>query len=74
MTATSPDGKRGNIIPRLPAGAVVTGVRGDTDIIVTEHGVADLRHRDVEQKAQALIGVAAPEFREELARSWRDGG
>ena len=71
MTAASADGAKSNIIPSLPASAVVTGVRGDTDYIVTEYGVAELRHKDVDQKAEALIAVAAPAFREELEAAWR---
>ena len=72
MNATARDGEVSNVIPSLPAGAVVTGVRGDTDFIVTEYGVADLRARDEDGRAAALIDVAAPQFREELARNWRD--
>jgi len=72
MAATSGDGSRSNVLPRLPAGAVVTGVRADTDLVVTEHGVADLRHQDVAGKARALIAVAAPGFRESLEREWRE--
>lgn len=70
MAATSPDGSRSNVVAGLPEGAVITGTRADTDLVVTEHGVADLRHGDVEQKARALIAVAAPRFRESLERAW----
>jgi acyl-CoA hydrolase len=45
--------------------------RADADIVVTEHGIAELRDRSLEERAKALIGVAAPAFREELARAWR---
>ena len=72
MTAISGEGASSNVIPRLPPAAVLTGVRADTDIVVTEYGAADLRHKDVDQKAQALIGIAAPQFRESLAKAWRD--
>ena len=71
MAAASPDGNRSNVIARLPQGAVVTGMRADTDYIVTEFGVADLRHKDEEEKARALIAVAHPSFREDLEKSWR---
>ena len=72
MAAASADGATSNVIVNLPARSVVTGLRADTDYIVTEHGVADLRYKDVDSKAEALIAIAAPQFREELARSWRD--
>ena len=72
MTSTSADGTASNIVPSFPAGSVLTGMRADTDYIVTEHGVADLRHKDIGQKAEALTAVAAPEFRDALERSWTD--
>ena len=37
----------------------------------TEHGVASLR-MDVNETAQALIGVAAPEHRDMLQAAWRE--
>lgn len=45
--------------------------RFDVDIIVTEHGVADLRHKDYDARAAALIAIAAPDHREPLERTWR---
>lgn len=72
MAAASADGSRSNVLSLFGAGSVITGSRADSDCIVTEFGVADLRHKDVEEKAQALIAIAAPQFREELARAWRE--
>ena len=46
----------------------VTTARGDVDVVVTEHGVARLRGLDLEERAAALIAVAAPEHRDELAQ------
>lgn len=46
--------------------------RFDVDVVVTEHGAADLRNLGHEARAQALIAVAAPNHREALARQWRD--
>ncbi|MEM7407209.1 MAG: acetyl-CoA hydrolase/transferase C-terminal domain-containing protein [Pseudomonadota bacterium] len=70
LASTTGDGTRSNIIPVLPDGAVLTGLRADTDFIVTEHGVADLRYKDIEQRARALIEIAAPQFREDLERAF----
>lgn len=44
--------------------------RLDTDLVVTEHGVADLRGKDHAARAEALIAVSDPGFRESLAESW----
>ena len=54
------------IVPTLAPGAVVSTHKNLVDKVVTEHGVAELRGRTVRQRAEALIAVAAPEFREGL--------
>ncbi len=46
--------------------------RFDVDVVVTEHGVADLRNLGHAERAAALIAIAAPGHRETLARHWRD--
>jgi acyl-CoA hydrolase len=51
----------------------VTTARGDVDVVVTEHGIARLRGLDLEQRAAALIAVAAPEHRDALAAAQRGG-
>lgn len=45
--------------------------RNDTDIVVTEHGAADLRGLGHEARAQALIAIAAPSHRPDLQARWR---
>lgn len=45
--------------------------RSDIDTVVTEHGVAELRDKGLDARAEALIGIAQPEFRDELADGWR---
>ena len=44
--------------------------RFDADLIVTEHGTADLRSTTYHQRAAALIAIAAPDHREALERAW----
>lgn len=58
------------ILPTLSTNAVASLSRVDVDVVVTEFGVARLRGRSVHERAQALIGVAAPEFRAELQAAW----
>lgn len=60
------------VAPGAGRGPVSLG-RADIDIVVTEHGAADLRGKDHDARAAALVAVAAPEHREPLARAWRDG-
>ncbi len=66
LSATARDGAISRIVPSLKVGAGVTTSRNDVHYVVTEYGVAELYGRSVRQRAQALIHVAAPEFREEL--------
>ncbi|MGE8317770.1 MAG: acetyl-CoA hydrolase/transferase family protein [Comamonas sp.] len=49
------------------AGPVSTP-RSDAGLIVTEHGVADLRGRTLSQRVRRMIDIAAPEHRAELER------
>ena len=56
------------IVPRLALGAGVLTGRGDVHYVVTEYGVAYLHGRNVRQRAEALIQIAHPKFREELYR------
>ncbi|MDN5862402.1 MAG: hypothetical protein L0H19_03040 [Salinisphaera sp.] len=69
LPATASGGAVSRIVPRLDA--LTTIPRHAADHVVTEHGVAQLGGLDMEARAQALIAIAAPEHREELARSWR---
>jgi acyl-CoA hydrolase len=54
------------IVPTLE---VVSTPRTDVDVVVTEHGVADLRGLDEAARRQCLAAVAAPEHRDTLAAS-----
>ena len=70
LPATARSGTISRIVLALDAHAPVSVARADVDIVVTEHGVAELRHAGMEQRAQRLIAIAAPEFRDELADAW----
>lgn len=68
MLSTSRRGDN-KIKPVLTPGAGVVTTRFQTNYIVTEHGIADLRGRTLAERAKLLIGLAAPQFREELDRA-----
>jgi len=57
------------IVPRLTHGAV-TVTRNDAPLIVTEHGAVDLAELDMDSRADALIGLAAPHHRAGLKDAW----
>jgi acyl-CoA hydrolase len=47
----------------------VTIPRGLAEFVVTEHGVADLRGKTMKERAENLIRIADPAFRQELEES-----
>jgi 4-hydroxybutyrate CoA-transferase len=66
MPATARDGAISRIVPTLDPGAGVVTTRSDVQYIVTEYGTAYLRGKTIRQRAEALISIAAPAFRDEL--------
>lgn len=62
LEATARGGTLSRIVPKLADGVVTTS-RSDADIVVTEHGVAELRGRSVSERARALVAIADPRFR-----------
>ncbi|MBS1911376.1 MAG: acetyl-CoA hydrolase/transferase family protein [Bacteroidetes bacterium] len=56
------------IVPFLKQGAGVVTTRAHVQWVVTEHGVANLYGRTLRERAQLLVGIAAPEHREALER------
>ncbi len=59
-------GKTSRIVPFLKMGAGVVTSRADVHWVVTEHGVVNLFGKNLRQRAEELIGIAAPEHRQEL--------
>ncbi len=66
MPATAKNGELSRIVPMLDPGAGVVTSRGSVHYVVTEFGVAYLHGRTIRQRAEALIAIAHPKFREEL--------
>ncbi len=66
LPSTTEDGLLSRIVPHLDHGAGVVITRADVHCVVTEYGVAHLFGRNVRQRAEALIAVAHPDFRETL--------
>jgi acetyl-CoA hydrolase len=60
------------IVPMLKQGAGVVTGRNHVRYVVTEYGIADLYGKSIRQRAQSLIGIAHPQFREDLTRQARE--
>ena len=58
---------RSRIVPLLPEGSVVSTPRHHTGVVITEYGAADLSGLTVRERAAALVGIAHPDFRPQLA-------
>lgn len=79
--ARAPDGLRLVVLPASAAGGTISRIvrpgaatgpvslgRFDTDLVITEHGIADLRGRSPAARRAALIAIADPAHRDALAR------
>jgi 4-hydroxybutyrate CoA-transferase len=73
LSSTTPDGKNSRIVSKLPLGSAVTIPRHCVQYIVTEYGVADIRGKTLKERADAIISIAHPKFREELGKSLEIG-
>ncbi|MGY9031681.1 MAG: acetyl-CoA hydrolase/transferase C-terminal domain-containing protein [Rhodobacterales bacterium] len=71
MPSTANRGAISRIVAQFPPGTPVSVARSDIDIVVTEHGVADLREADMKMRRDRLIAVADPAFRPSLSRESR---
>lgn len=69
LPATAARGKVSRIVARLGEGAVVSTPRYCTDYVVTEYGVARLKGKTLRQRAEALIAIAHPDFRDALSNA-----
>ena len=54
------------ITPVLEPGGIVTTPRHQLDVVITEFGVAEVLGKTVRERAEALAGIAHPDFRDEL--------
>jgi 4-hydroxybutyrate CoA-transferase len=66
ISSTAKNDTISRIVPMLSPGAGVVTSRGLVRYVVTEYGVAYLHGKTIRERAQALIDIAHPKFREEL--------
>lgn len=68
-TFQTKDGQiKSRIVPTLAPGSIVTDTRSNVHYLVTEYGKVNLKGLSAWQRAEALISIAHPDFREELIK------
>ncbi|MCI8447954.1 MAG: butyryl-CoA:acetate CoA-transferase [Eubacterium sp.] len=66
-TYKTKDGQvKSRILPTLNPGSIVTDTRANTHYLVTEYGIVNVKGLSTWQKAEAIISIAHPDFRDEL--------
>ncbi|MFX0179604.1 MAG: acetyl-CoA hydrolase/transferase family protein [Candidatus Hodarchaeota archaeon] len=66
LPSSNKKGTISRIVTKLNEGACVTTSRNDVHYVVTEYGIANLRGNTIHQRANALINIAHPNFRDQL--------
>ncbi|MBN2077830.1 MAG: GNAT family N-acetyltransferase, partial [Spirochaetes bacterium] len=74
LPSTTEDGTISRIVPYLSPGSGVVVTRGDIHYVVTEYGVAYIHGKSIRDRAMMLIGIAHPDFRDELLRAAKEQG
>ncbi|MBR9936497.1 butyryl-CoA:acetate CoA-transferase [Oscillospiraceae bacterium Marseille-Q3528] len=66
---TSKDGQlHSRIVPTLTQGSIVTDTRANTQYLVTEYGMVNLKGLNTWQRTEAIISIAHPNFRDDLIK------
>jgi acyl-CoA hydrolase len=68
LQSTNRERTRSRIVAKLADG-IVTTPRAEADLVVTEHGIAELRGRILAERVRAVAAVADPAFRAELEQA-----
>jgi 4-hydroxybutyrate CoA-transferase len=66
LPSTAKNDTLSRIVPMLKQGSGVVTTRNHVRYVITEYGVADLYGKTIRQRAQSLIDIAHPNFRDEL--------
>jgi 4-hydroxybutyrate CoA-transferase len=66
LPSTAKKGAVSRIVAAIAPGTAVTTMRADVDYIVTEHGIAHLRGKGLRERAEELIHIADPAFRDQI--------
>jgi acyl-CoA hydrolase len=70
LPSSAAGGSKTRVVPRL-GDSVVTSLRTDVDVIVTEYGAAQLRGCTLRERARRMVAIAHPAHRDDLERASR---
>ena len=70
MPSSAKGGAISKIVPKITDYSAVATTRNDVNFVVTEYGIAQLKGKSNRERARALINIAHPNFREELAKEY----
>lgn len=71
LPSTARRGAVSRVVPVLDARALCSVPRYLADVFVTEHGLAEVKALSLEERARAIIAIAAPEHRPSLEMAWK---
>ncbi|MEW5818875.1 MAG: acetyl-CoA hydrolase/transferase C-terminal domain-containing protein [Cyanobacteriota bacterium] len=74
LSSTAKNNTISRIVLKLTDGACVTTSRHDVHYVATEYGIVNLKGKSVEDRAKSLIGLAHPNFRDQLTREACEAG
>jgi itaconate CoA-transferase len=70
--STAKSGTVSRVVPTLSPGAIVTTPRTEVQWLVSEYGAVDLKGKTTRDRSLAIIGLAHPQFRDELAAAAKE--
>ena len=70
MPSSAKGGTISKIVPKITDYSAVATTRNDVNYVVTEYGIAQLKGKTMKERARALINIAHPNFREDLAKEY----
>ena len=70
LSATANGGRNSRIVSTLAPDTATTALRTDIDYVVTEFGSRRVRHLSLNARAEALIEISHPDFRDQLRSEW----
>lgn len=72
LKSTALDGKVSRVVPQFEAGTVIMIPMVYLDYLVTEYGIVNLDCKSRRERAEAIISVAHPDFRDELRQAAKE--